>query len=226
MLAPVRLGFTATVPKEGTEEAMALEGLIGPVIGEFDMEEAMEKEILAVPKVKLIAVPKNTNLQDLKTYKDIYRVGIVNNRMRNKAIARLLLSLKQEGKTTLVYINHLEHIQRVVDELDHSVQCEIVEGNVSIREREKIKASLLAKKIDVVIASTAWKEGINIPTVDYIVNAGGGKAEIAVLQIPGRGLRRAPGKEEAFIVDFLDQGRYLSEHMSERLNIYANKGWL
>jgi superfamily II DNA or RNA helicase len=62
--------------------------------------------------------------------------------------------------------------------------------------------------------------------IDYVFNAGGGKAEIAVLQIPGRGLRLAPGKTEIIIVDFIDSAKYLSEHFAERMNIYSGKGWL
>ena len=222
----MKIGLSATPPKEGSEAAMALEGLIGPVIGEYTMEEALEEGMVAKPKVKLIAVPKNENLQDLKRYSDIYRVGIVKNRMRNKLLARFLLEMKREGKTALVYINQLDHIDAIIGVLDESLQFSIVQGSIENETRETIKKELQDRKIDFVIASSAWREGINIPSVNYVVFAGGGKSEIATIQTMGRGLRRDVGKEEIFLIDFLDQGRYLSEHCIERINIYANKNWL
>jgi superfamily II DNA or RNA helicase len=227
LLAPMRIGVTATKHPKGTEAAMAMEGLIGPIIGEFTMEAAQEAEILAKPKVKLIHVPKNTNILDLRNYQDIYKTGIVNNRLRNKAIAKEILLLKQEGKTCLVYINQIEHIAKICNELDTmSVAYEIVQGDVDSREREIIKKGINDKILHCVIASTAWKEGVNIPTIDAIILAGGGKSDIAVVQTMGRGLRRAPGKTEILLVDFIDESKYLSEHLAARLNIYAVNGWL
>jgi superfamily II DNA or RNA helicase len=226
VLAPVRLGFTATVHKEGTEKSMVLEGLIGPVIGEVTMEEAIAKELIATPSVELISIPRNPNIYELRRYKEIYDAAIVNNRLRNKRITKYISEQKEQGKTALCYINLLEHIDKIKKELDPSIKFRVVEGNVKADVREEIKDLLNEKKIDLVIASMAWKEGINIPTVDKIINAGGGKAWISVLQTAGRGLRRAIGKEDVSIVDFIDCGRYISEHFAERMNIYAENGWL
>jgi superfamily II DNA or RNA helicase len=163
ILAPIRIGLTATLPKPESEGALALEGLIGPVIGEYTMEEALEEGMVAKPRIKLIAVPKNENLRELKTYRDIYKTGIVNNRMRNKLLARSLLEIKKEGKTALVYINQIEHIDNICLVLDNSLRYEIVKGEVENDNREKYKEALNNRELDFIIASNAWKEGINIP---------------------------------------------------------------
>lgn len=227
LIADIRIGLTATLPKRGVEASLALEGLIGPVIGSLSMKKAIASEIIAVPKVKLIGIPKNSNIQMMKRYHEIYQTGIVKNRMRNKAIAKFASEMKAQGKTLLIYVNQLEHIDMIATELEKlSVFYDVVKGEIESEDREQIKKLIGSKKIDVVIASSAWKEGINIPSIDCVVIAGGGKSEIAVLQSAGRGLRRTAEKTEVLIVDFIDQGKYLSEHMAERLNTYYSNGWL
>lgn len=226
ILAPMRIGVTATDHIKGSEKSMAMEGLLGPVIGVFTMEEAQKAGVLAKPKMKLISVPKNSNIQELRTYSDIYKTGIVNNRVRNKSIAELALKIKQEQKTFLIYIKQTEHIKKIINEFNDSIKFRVVEGETPSDIREDTKKLLTKKELDGVIASDAWKEGITIPTIDYIIFAGSGKSEIAVLQTMGRGLGLAPGKEEVCLVDFLDEGKYLSEHLAARLNIYVRNGWL
>ena len=76
------------------------------------------------------------------------------------------------------------------------------------------------------IASAIWNEGVNIPSLNHIINAVGGKARISVEQIPGRGLRTSKGKTTVRITDFLDPYRYLAEHTVRRLQIYVELGWI
>ncbi len=52
--------------------------------------------------------------------------------------------------------------------------------------RDTIQMDLNSKKLMGVVCTTAWKEGINIPSLDVIINAAGGKSEIATLQNLGR----------------------------------------
>jgi superfamily II DNA or RNA helicase len=53
-----------------------------------------------------------------------------------------------------------------------------------------IKNKLINKEVRCVIATTVWREGIDIPSLDCVINAAGGKSEIMTLQGVGRGLRK------------------------------------
>ena len=56
LAAPAKFGLTATLP--ATEKGkMNLEALIGPVIANFSIQEAVNKGILAKPIIKIIKVP-------------------------------------------------------------------------------------------------------------------------------------------------------------------------
>ena len=71
-----------------------------------------------------------------------------------------------------------------------------------------------------------WKEGVDIPSLDCVINAAGGKSEIGTLQAIGRGLTKIEGKDETEIIDFLDPYKFLAQHAIMRLQIYIKQGWL
>ncbi len=225
-LSPMRIGFTATLPKE-KEKLLSLEGLLGPVIGEITIKEASEKGIIAKPKIKLIPVPYNINIAQFKSYKDLYKQGIVENRARNKLIAKEAKELSDQGKTVLIMIKEIKHgelIQSIGKDI-FGLDMVFVQGSTEGETRTEIKRLLDDKKIKAVISSSVWREGVNIPSLSAIINAMGGKSSIQTLQSIGRGLRIAKNKDSVIIIDYLDPYKYLAEHAIKRITIYAENGW-
>ncbi len=249
LTATRRYGMTATLPtsKEGL---LAMEGLIGPVIADFTIEEAIDQEILAVPKVELISVPTNDLIRDMRQYSDrkikddcgkfvldrngdpvvekgIYNLGICEYRRRNRLIIETALEKNKKGESVLIYvilISHGEQLMEIAERM--GVTPIFIRGSSDSELREETRQALNEKRELMCICTISWQEGINIKSLDTIILAGGGKSEIALIQKIGRGLRRTNTKTKATIVDFLDSGRYLSEHCVSRLKIYAEKGWL
>ena len=121
-------------------------------------------------------------------------------------------------------INHGERLMEIAQLM--GTNPIFIRGASDSELREETRQALNKKEIKLVIATTAWKEGINIRSLDCILIAGGGKSEIALIQHIGRGLRRTKTKKTATIIDLLDQGKYLSEHCVARIKIYAEKSWL
>jgi superfamily II DNA or RNA helicase len=227
-LAPMRIGLTATTDPEGSENAMSAEGLVGPIIGEFTFKEAVEKKRISKPRLKLLPIPPNQNIRDLRTYQDIYHLGIVFNRIRNNIIADFICeeAIKSE-KTSLIFVKLLAHVDilmRIINE--RGVPCKYVSGETSSEERRIIKEAIRKKELMVGIATKAWTEGTNIPELDIAFNAAGYKSEKPVIQMGGRCLRVSKGKIEGIIGDCLDSGKYLADHCIHRLLTYAELGWL
>lgn len=227
LLAPVRLGFTATLP-EAEEARMAIEGLLGPVLGELSINEAVDKGILAKPIIKLVKVPYNQNIRDLKRYADVYDEGIVQNNRRNSMIVDITLNHLEKDDSILIFVNRLEHGEYLESMFAvNGVTVPFIRGSMSAVERENHKESLIQKRRKVAIATTAWKEGINIPSLDVVINAGGGKSEIPVFQTIGRGLRRTDEKDQVTIYDFFDSSHpFLISHFGERVTLYFDQNWL
>lgn len=228
LLSPIRLGFTATLP-DSVDKKLALEGLLGIVVGELSIQEAVEKNILATPKIKLIKSEPIHTLSNLRKYADVYNAGIVNNKSRNHRILVETKKYNEQGKSVLIMVTQIAHGDNLMlmARKEFGLDLPFVQGSVPSDEREKIKQNLISKKIMAVIASVVWCEGVDIPTLDCLINAGSGKSEIKVLQSVGRSLRRAVGKEEAVIVDFFDPShKFFVEHFGHRVTLYMNNGWL
>ena len=232
--APVRLGFTATKPPEGTHVALALEGMVGPVIEEVTMKEGLEKGLLAMPHIELIPVKTNselayniTRLEARKRYEEVVQYGIIENRSRNRSIIGKAKDMNEKGLSVIIFVNRIEHGRNLMNlaklmELD----AEFVWQDTETEDRDAIAEGMLQKEVMCVIASPVWREGLNIPNLGGVIMAGGGKAELSTIQAVGRGLRRVPGKDQAIIVDLCDGYRYLAEHTVERIKIYIEQGWL
>lgn len=227
LLAPIRLGLTATMP-DRPDSRMALEAFVGPKIGEVSIQQGMEEGFLAQPKIQLLRSKKDQRIKQLNRYPEVYRRGIVENRHRNKMIMSKVGKFLMEGKSVLILVTQIEHgTQLQYIGQDIGIQTRFVQGATESEARKKIKKTLESKKTKCVISTTVWREGINIPSLDVVVNAAGGKSEIMTLQAIGRGLRTTTDKKEVIIVDVFDPSHhYLVNHFGERITLYMKNGWL
>jgi superfamily II DNA or RNA helicase len=98
-----------------------------------------------------------------------------------------------------------------------------ISGQDSSARRRKVIDQYKAGRINVLIASTIVDEGFDAPATEFLVLAGGGKAEHRQVQRIGRGMRVSGGKERLTVVDFMDRGRWLGAHARQRLRGYLGE---
>jgi superfamily II DNA or RNA helicase len=220
---PLRFGFTATLPRsDNPEGAWSLEGLIGSVIQGEEFNSLAEKGFLVKPKVVLVPYATSHFLSTLK-YKEAYEQSIVKNIERNKKIVDKANEMVQNNHRVLIFVNRLEHGEILSKMLPAAI---FINGSDEAVVREKVRNHLITGKRNLVIA-TVFKQGVDIPSLDCIINAAGGKSEIELLQTIGRTSRIAEGKETAYIIDFIDKdNRFIAQHFATRLNFYHERGWL
>ena len=227
LCAPVRFGLTATLPNEQSHR-LALEGLIGPVIGQLSIHEGVDLGLLAKPKIRIIKVPYNHAVRELRRYPDVYTAGVVNNKARSNLLVDETLKLIQDGKTALILVTKIEHgqnIKNIFNDRGHNIP--FIWGQTEGEERNQMKNALQRKNLKCIIASTVFSHGINIPSLGAVINAAGEKSEVATLQRIGRGLRKTDEKDEVIIVDCFDQSHpYLVSHFGHRISLYCEEGWL
>ncbi len=223
--APMRLGFTATYPKK-EEEFFALEGCLGELIGEVTVKEGIEAGFLSRPKVKILTVPLDVSLRPL-SYKLAYQDGIVNGKFRNRLVADTVKELNREGKTVLVIVREIEHGDNIMKEMEKvGVNALFVNGQDARNRDEKreIRHAFDEKKIMTVVATCVWKEGVNIPNLDCVLLAAGGRK---VEQQIGRGFRKTETKDEFLIIDLFDNSnRHFVSQFGERISFYCEMEWL
>ena len=94
-------------------------------------------------------------------------------------------------------------------------------------QRHTYRKLLHEKKVKCIIVTTIWNEGVNIPSLNVLINAAGGKSETATIQAASRCLTAYEGKEYGIIVDFFDNNaRWFIDHFGERIALYCEKGWM
>lgn len=226
-LASMRIGLTATKPPEKQKAAMALEGMVGPVIDQVSLLEAKELDIIADVELEMVPVRVNGATAALKTWPEMLEAGIINNRGRNYSIIKLAKALVADSVSVIIFVNELKHGDRLAEMAKLAgLETVFVEGATNPEKRLEIKQEFNEGFLGCVISSKVWREGINIPNLGGVILAGGGKSEMSTLQGIGRALRRVEGKEKAMVIDFLDPYRWLAEHTIHRIITYQKQGWI
>jgi superfamily II DNA or RNA helicase len=225
-LAPIKIGLTATLPTD-RGKLLTMEAAIGPVIGRLTLEKGQEIGIITRPRITLIPIPIEATIAENKRYQMIYDMGVVSNGTRNKRIVQLIQQRAEKGKTALIIVTNIAHGDRLYELAKRRhIRCLFIHGSNDALTRLNAKDALQSKQIDCVICTDVWREGIDIPSLDCVVMAYGGKSETRTLQSIGRGLRSFAGKKHVEIIDFLDPYRYLAQHTIERIRVYVENGWL
>lgn len=226
--APIRIGLSATLPTQNKEAMLTIEGLLGPVIDEVTMEEGQGKGILADVKIRIIKIPFSKEIKRLRNYADVYKFGVTHRSDQHIAIVQKAKEHVEKGDSVLIIVTKLDHGRSLASQCYmNDVDAEFIQGADTSEDREKLKNALNSKKIKCVIATTIWAEGLNIPELNVVINASGGKSEIRTIQVIGRGLRLTNTKKELIVYDCYDPShKYLISHFEERQAVYKRLGWI
>lgn len=219
--AHYRLALTATPFMKDDEEAnmrlMACSGSIGIKVSE-DM--LIARGILAKPHFKFVAMKERpSKLLRSTPWQAAYRIGIVENEYRNHHIVYEASRAAQRGMTVAILIQHKKHGELLRDALNGAgIKTEFIFGENDQAERKAAINKLANGEIQVLIGSTILDVGVDVPAIGMVILAGGGKAEVALRQRIGRGLRKKKsGPNVALVVDFTDEGNmHLSSHAKQR----------
>jgi len=228
-LSPIRIGLSATPPDKGKSQ-LVCEGFFGPIIAQLGVKQGIRKGIIAKPVINLLPVPYDYKVMEnsRRKYSKVYSNGIMENETRNNLIADEVAKSLRKKEIVLIVIENTRHgeLLQSVLKLKLGIDVPFVRGSSEKSERERVKRGLKTKKLKVAICSKVWREGVNIPALNHIINAHGMKEKKIILQAMGRGLRTAEGKTTIKLTDFLDPYPYLAEHAILRIQIYKEKGWI
>lgn len=153
-------------------------------------------------------------------YNQQYKICITENDDRNERIAEIAKLEFERGLSVLVLCREIPHIERLSEFFtSHNIPHKIAHGKH--KDRKKNLESFKTGQIKVLISSTILDEGYDMPEIDVVILAGGGKSRVKSYQRIGRALRPYPGKEKAIIHDFRDTIKPFSYHFKQRLALYS-----
>jgi len=232
-------GFTASPKGRGDRAELLIEALFGEIICEIGYEEAAAAGTVVPIQVYMIPVQCPEQKYTFPVARE--RHNIWHNRTRNTAIASIARRFDKDEQV-LILVNVAEHAFILKQFLpDYTVVTAgipkekralflkkgILSEDVSWNEdpdacREAFRRGELSK----VIATGVWREGVDFPDLRVLIRADGSSGNIPAIQIGGRISRIAQQKEEAILIDFLDDfGAAYLKRSQERMKHYKAQKW-
>lgn len=216
-----KFGLTGTAFRNDGASIM-LQAATGKLIGNIKAKDLQEQGFLAKSKIYFVNCPDPQELDRPLQYREIYRFGIVKNAVRNALIGKLVK--KHLGKSILVVVEQIEHGEELFKQLK-KIDKKTVFISGKSKQRKELKEAFERGDLRTVIASRIYNESADVPILEVVINASGGRSGIAVIQRVGRSLRLREGKEEAVIYDFYDSFNYkMEQHSMERMKWLKKEG--
>lgn len=200
---------------------LLIEAVSGPKFYDLPASKLIASGVLVPPKIYFINVPKMKNLHG--GYADVYSSYIVKNSTRNNLILETATNLVGLGRKVLVLVSRIEHGQILFNLMKDRFKMDILDGSSTTESRLGAIADMKSGKLELLIASKIFDQGIDIPELDALILAGSGKSSGRALQRIGRVIRSSPGKKWANVIEFWDNAKYLESHSTARLKIYKSE---
>ena len=230
--ATYRFGVSATLNTEDSpNNQFVLESVTGKVIYYISVSELIKRKVLVPMQINMIrreAIPcrvwKTREIHG-EVVDGAYDINIIDADDRNRWIAQIANNLHKQGRKVLVLVDLVgRHGEFLAELIPNSV---FLSGKHKRNERDEGIEQFV--KQNKVLISTIVKEGFDVPAIDAVIIAGGGKSHKMLIQKLGRARRITPGKSWAEVWDFYDDDgessmgpRMCARHSEERLKIYKS----
>jgi len=226
-----RIGLSAT-PFRTDGADILLTAAFGEIIYDKSASELIKEGILAKPKIYMVQYkdlaltkkyPKKKKPDEpTPNYAKVYKECAVENTYFNTIVAKCAIVNAKLNRLTLISVKQVKHgeaIFKIMKEIGSDIPSQFLHGkNKAALDETKVRQDFADGKIQILI-STLFDEGVDIPKIDTIVDAGGGRSPIKALQLVGRSIRKYQGKTKAFIYMFIQPYAHLYKHSVARYEI-------
>jgi len=211
--------FMSATPFRDQGDDILIEACAGKTIADINASFLIKKGFLIKPKIYF---SKINNMRGMKrtSYANVYKQAIVENEMRNNQIVLMAKRFYESGRKILILVKQIAHGNLLEKLIPESI---FLHGSTSKKKREK-HLDLMRKGLpQITITSIIFDEGINCRPLDTLILGGGGKSATRALQRIGRILRPHENKQDAIVVDFMDNCKYMQSHSKKRADIYKTE---
>jgi superfamily II DNA or RNA helicase len=181
-----------------------------------------------------------------RNYQKVYTQAVIENQERNMMIRKVVKQMFIRNKHILVLVQQVKHGEILKDMITQALggeqvstvqvtkrngqqvlvrvpMVEFMNGSDDATRRQAVLQAVKEEKCRVLIATVIADEGLDLPILDTLVLAGGGKSSTRAFQRVGRVLRVYPGKKKAIVFDFEDFTPMLRRHARVRRKLYKTE---
>lgn len=208
-------------PWRDSGDDILIEAVSGKKFCDISATYLIKKGFLVPPDIHFINVPVMRNVG--KKYHDVYKNYVVENEERNHLIVKAAKKLVDAKKRVLILVVRVQHGKLLQDLLGDEFSVKFLDGGKSSSDRMNTIQEMKDGKIDILIASKIFDQGVDIPELDALILAGSGKSSGRALQRIGRVIRLFKSKTKAIVVEFFDNCKYLRDHSEARIKVYESE---
>lgn len=225
--APVRLGLSGTPLKKDPEKDLLLEAFCGPI--SCDIPASVLQDAGHLSKATLSSVIIDQPKLNALSYPEAKDILIVNNISRTNILANIIAERYEDGKTIMVLAGNSVALG---ESLHAAIQSKIskkkdavfVYGQTNNEVINDALDDLRKGRIKIVTTTVILDTGIDVPSVNCLVIANGGKSFVKTIQRIGRGLRKKVDGSMLEVLDVFDTtNHYLLSHGKKRLKYYEEE---
>jgi len=193
------VGLTATPVRL---DGKGLADVFDELVEAASVTELIASGVLIRPKVY---APQTPDLEDVRMTAGDYNQRDLGAAMNTPRLVGGIVEHWQRltpGRKTVVFASSVEHSKAIVASyLEVGVRAAHLDGTTPQVERQQILEDLASGAVTVVSNVAVLTEGWDCPTVEVVTLARPTKSLSMYLQMVGRGVRSAPGKEAAWVLD-------------------------
>lgn len=211
-----RFGGSATPYRESGDGIM-IQAMFGAKIVDISASYLIERGYLVPPHIYFVPVDSAV---DFHSYKKIYSHCIENNDTLNNSVADTANHIVSRGMTCLVLVQHYPQGDYIKDLVPNSV---FVTSRMTSKQRKESLQDLRDGKLRCMIATSLADEGLDVPTLDTAILAGGGVSATRMNQRIGRTLRKPhdpnSNKDKSIVIAYEHNARFLEKHAKKTRSV-------
>jgi superfamily II DNA or RNA helicase len=235
--APYRFFFSGTQMRADGKDLL-LDAIVGPIVYTMTVREGVDQGFLAQPIFRMIWCDSNVRvrgqLYESSDANDMTRAHcFYNDEIVRKAAEVANKAVSIMSRPTVIMVEEYEQLQRLIPHLRYDFR--FAHGSLTKEAKQYVPEQFWkddptdlvdrfnAGEFPILIGTSCITTGTDIQRVKLLINLRGGKSEVEIRQITGRGTRRIPGKEDCVYVDFgIRNVPMLMKHANERIKIYKD----
>lgn len=201
-----RVGLTAT-PKRRDAKMPAVKMLLGPIVGRFKGESIGARRLTVVPTACFPGF-RSEGKSGRELFDDAVR-AVVTSDTRNALVRMWATDLLAKKRRPLILTKRIDHLGILRTLLaDLTPHFFVLEASMGAKARKALVTDIeaLPEETPLILLATGGVagEGFDLPRLDALLLTFPVKWEGLLEQYVGRLLRPAPGKTDAWVIDFVD----------------------
>lgn len=225
--APFKYGLSATAFLDHDAEVergvIWLAACCGDVIIDVSTTKLIEAGYLMRPTIEIYPV-NHPDLSNKRWSKSLQNEALYANEYRNNLISLLAIENSKKLRVLIITnrLNQVKILKNLISNKHPEIPMATLIGDHKTSAKKQTVEKFVKGEVKILI-STVFKEGVDVPEVECVINAEGGVDLKNTLQRM-RNLTPAAGKTEAKFIDFADMTNpYFAKHSVARLNAYRSE---